>query len=87
MKPKNESSQWKLTNNKLEKTFKLNNFKNVVAFINMITPICERMNHHPDLQVFDYKFIKFQLVTHDLNKVSEKDYELAHQIDEIRRQL
>jgi 4a-hydroxytetrahydrobiopterin dehydratase len=87
MKLKNESTTWKIKENKLEKTFELTNFEHLVAFINLITPICERMNHHPNFNVFDYKHITFQLVTHDLNQVSEKDYTLAHQIDEVRRQL
>ncbi len=78
---------WEITNTKLEKKFELNNFEHVVEFINLITPICKKMNHHPDFKVYNYKHITFQLFTHDLNSVSEKDYELANQIDELRHQL
>ena len=84
MKLKNK--EWVITDSKLEKTFELNNFEHVVKFINQITPTCESMNHHPDFTVFDYKKIKFQLSTHDLNVVGEKDYLLARAIDQIRHQ-
>jgi 4a-hydroxytetrahydrobiopterin dehydratase len=78
---------WKIINSKLEKTFELNNFEQVVKFIQLITPVCEKMNHHPDFKVFDYRFITFQLVTHDSKSVSEKDYELAEKIDDITHQI
>lgn len=78
---------WEIVNTKLEKTFEFNSFEQVVALINLITPICEKMNHHPDFKVFDYKRITFKLVTHDLNAVSEKDYELAKQIDKLRHHI
>lgn len=87
MKLKKETTTWKIKENKLEKTFELTNFEHLVTFINLITPICEQMNHHPDFKVYDYKYITFQLITHDLHKVSEKDYDLAQQIDNIRHQL
>jgi pterin-4a-carbinolamine dehydratase len=59
----------------------LNDFKQIADFIGLITPICDKKAHHPDFQVFDYKFIKFELTTHDKNRVTQKDFDLAEQLD------
>ena len=74
---------WKTSHGKLERTFKFNDFLEVIEFINLITPICENAGHHPDFKVFDYKFIKFELVTHDKNMITDKDYNLAKEIDVV----
>ena len=74
---------WTTYNHKLVKTFEMLNFKQISDFISLITPVCDKSNHHPDFKVFDYKFITFELTTHDENKVTQKDFNLAKQIDEI----
>lgn len=74
---------WDVQNNTLIKTFEFNSFVEVVKFINTFTPVCEDMVHHPDFTVYDYRFIRFSLTTHDSQSLSERDRILAKQLDEL----
>jgi 4a-hydroxytetrahydrobiopterin dehydratase len=74
---------WKNESNVLIKTFEFKNFVEVANFISNFTPICEDIQHHPDFKVFDYRFIKFELTTHDTGTISPKDYALSKKLDKI----
>lgn len=74
---------WEQAENKLEKIFFFNNFREAIQFINQVGEFAEQMNHHPDILLFAYKKVKITLTTHSEGKVTEKDYQLAKQIDSI----
>ena len=77
------SNPWIIENNSLVKVFTFHNFVQAVDFINTLVPLAQNMNHHPDLELFSYKKVKIKLTTHDQNKITEKDKELAKKIDEL----
>lgn len=72
---------WKTENNKLVKEFELENFEDAVSFVNQIMPLAEAADHHPDVLIHSYKKVKVMLFTHSEGKITEKDYNLAQQID------
>ncbi|MFW5774233.1 MAG: 4a-hydroxytetrahydrobiopterin dehydratase [Tangfeifania sp.] len=74
---------WKEENNKLVKEFELSDFKDAVDFVNKIVPHAEAADHHPDILIHSYKKVKVSLTSHDVGKVTEKDYDLAKKIDAI----
>lgn len=75
---------WKNENNKLIREFGFSNFVESVNFINLITPFAENMNHHPDIEIYSYKFVKIKLRTHsEGNIITSKDIKLAMKINEI----
>ena len=58
-----------------------------LSFINKLAPICESMNHHPEIN-WIYNKIELTLSTHDAgDKITELDYQLANKIDEIPKFL
>jgi 4a-hydroxytetrahydrobiopterin dehydratase len=65
------------------KEFEFGNFKEAVKFVDSIVPLAEEANHHPDMFVHSYKKVKVMMYTHDENKITQKDYDLAEKIDEI----
>lgn len=67
----------------LIRTFTFKNFVEAVNFVNQIVPLAEKVNHHPDIEIFAYKNVKVKLTTHEVSDVTEKDRELAKQIDKI----
>jgi 4a-hydroxytetrahydrobiopterin dehydratase len=77
------NNEWTKENNSLVKTFTFKNFVEAVNFVNKIVPIAERLNHHPDVEIFSYKNVKITLITHEENKVTEKDINLSMEIDKI----
>jgi 4a-hydroxytetrahydrobiopterin dehydratase len=75
---------WKEEESFLVKVFEFNNFVEAVDFVNKIVPLAEDMGHHPDLEIFSYKKVRVKLTTHDEgNKITEKDTELAEEIEKI----
>ena len=51
-------------------------------FINRIAAKAQKMNHHPDIDVrFDQ--VTLTLTTHDEGGLTEKDFSLAKQCDEV----
>lgn len=75
--------KWKIENNMLTKVFSFDNFMEAIDFVNKIVPLAEKLNHHPDVEIFSYKKVKIKLTTHDKGEVTEIDHELANQIDRI----
>ncbi len=73
-----------IVNWKLEKIYSFNNFSDAMEFVNKVANISETIWHHPDMNIFDYKFVKIILFTHTENKITQKDEYLASLIDKIK---
>lgn len=76
-------SNWKLENNKLVREITLNNFVEVISLVNKIAELAEEQNHHPDLEIYNYKNLKIKTTTHDTGGLTEKDYKLAELINNV----
>jgi 4a-hydroxytetrahydrobiopterin dehydratase len=74
---------WKTDNNKWVKEFDFKNFVQAVQFVNKIVPLAESANHHPDILIHSYKKVRIELMTHSEGKITQKDYDLANEIDKI----
>jgi len=77
------STSWKTKNNKLTKTFEFKNFKEALNFVNKVAVLAEKSDHHPDILIHNYKFVKITLTTHSENKITPKDHALAKLIDKL----
>ncbi len=75
--------KWTETESKLMKTIKCQDFNHALALLNKIAVLAESMNHHPDLKIYSYRFLSIEIYTHDTNSITQKDYDLSKQIDEI----
>lgn len=75
--------KWVEKNDKLKRKFEFKDFNEALVFINKLAPICESMNHHPEIN-WVYNKIEITLSTHDAgDKITELDYQLAKKIDKI----
>jgi 4a-hydroxytetrahydrobiopterin dehydratase len=74
---------WKHENNALVKEFDFNNFMESMAFVNRIVPVAEEMGHHPDISI-QYSKVTITLTTHDSGGVTQKDFDLAGRIDDLK---
>ncbi len=66
----------------LEKNFKFKNFLESQSFINKVSEISEKENHHPDIS-FGWGYAKIVVTTHAIEGLSENDFILAAKIDQI----
>jgi len=74
---------WKVENNLLTKTFTVRSFVYGAIFISAIAQLAESVNHHPDASLHDYKNVTISLSTHDAAGITEKDFDLALQIEHL----
>ncbi len=72
------TTNWTELDNSLQKTFQFRDFKEALMFVNKVGEIAERLQHHPDICIKDYKNVFISTTTHDNgNKVTSKDHELT----------
>lgn len=73
--------KWEESDGKLVRNVKCQDFKGALEILNTIAVIAERINHHPDMKIFSYKFLSIEVYSHDTNSITAKDYELTEEID------
>ena len=67
---------------KLSKTFLFKNYRQSFGFVSQIVLLAEKKNHHPTITL-EYKSVTIALISHDMNEITERDIDLAKQIDKI----
>jgi 4a-hydroxytetrahydrobiopterin dehydratase len=73
---------WSKRAQTIHRTFKFEEFLNGIDFVNRIAKKAQTMNHHPDIDIrFDQ--VTLTLTTHDEGGITEKDFLLAKQCDEV----
>lgn len=73
---------WQEEDNNLSKEFKFADFKSALDFVNKVGELAEKANHHPDIEL-SWGRVKISLTTHSKNRVTNKDHELAKEIDDV----
>jgi uncharacterized protein (DUF2237 family)/pterin-4a-carbinolamine dehydratase len=73
---------WTELNNKLEKTFKFNNYNEVVIFSNKVMQIAINQDHHPEINVH-YNFVKVRITDFEKGAVSEKCHRFINSVNDI----
>jgi 4a-hydroxytetrahydrobiopterin dehydratase len=70
---------WERDGDAIRRTFKLDDFKGSVDFVNRLTPEAEDMNHHPDLAI-SWNEVTVTITTHSEGGLTANDLELARRI-------
>ncbi len=75
---------WKVVNGKVNKSFEFDDFVQAFGFMTKVAMEAEKMNHHPEW--FNvYNRVRIDLMTHDVNGISNYDIKLAKVIDRIAK--
>jgi len=72
----------KNTNGALKKVFSFKNYRQSFAFVSQVALLAEKYNHHPKI-ILEYNSVEIELISHDKNVVTQRDIDLAEQIDKI----
>lgn len=73
---------WSRKGNALAKTYKLRTFPAAIELVNRVADVAERANHHPDIDI-RYTAVTFTLSTHDAGGITQRDIELAGDIERL----
>ena len=73
---------WKLADGQLHREYKFKDFVAAFAFMTKVAGVAEAIGHHPEW--FNvYNRVDVRLSTHDVDGISENDFELARRMDEL----
>jgi 4a-hydroxytetrahydrobiopterin dehydratase len=71
---------WQVENGELVRTFKFEDFRAALRFVNRVGDLAEEVGHHPDIDI-RYNRVRLGLVTHDAGGLTAKDFDLASKIE------
>ena len=66
----------------IEKKYNFKNYHQTVAFVNAVTWIAHKEDHHPDIK-FGYNQCTITLSTHTIKGISQNDIIMAAKIDKL----
>ncbi len=68
----------------ITKKYVFKDFKEALAFINIIGEIAESEGHHPNIHLTNYNNVEITLSTHAAKGLTNNDFIMAAKIDEHR---
>ena len=77
---------WSYENKELRRKYTFASFLPGIEFVNRIAEAAESAGHHPDITI-NYNVVGISLSTHSEGGVTQKDFDLAGRIDQIRSTL
>ncbi|MFN7181432.1 MAG: 4a-hydroxytetrahydrobiopterin dehydratase [Planctomycetota bacterium] len=79
-----EIRDWEIYRKALQKEFKFPDFKGAFQFLEKVSNLANKANHHPDF-IYSNGKLTIRLITHEVDGITEKDIQLAKEIDNITR--
>jgi 4a-hydroxytetrahydrobiopterin dehydratase len=73
---------WELSGKEIRKTWEMKDFVHAIGFVNSVSLIAERVNHHPDIDI-RWNRVTLTLSTHSAGGLTNKDFDLAVQIEAV----
>ena len=73
---------WTKRGKTISRIFKFADFLHSLDFVNRVAKKAQKLNHHPGIDI-RYDKVTLTLTTHDAGGLTEKDFTLAEQGDEI----
>lgn len=71
------------TDGKLVWNIQLKNQTEVATLVLQIARLADAANHHPDMLLHKWNRLQIELFSHDVNAITDRDYALATQIEEL----
>lgn len=67
----------------IKKTFNTSGYPVTMGLVSAIGSVCQRFNHHPDYILMKYKELEVSFSTHSAGGITEKDIEVAKELEKI----
>lgn len=84
----NELPNWGIDNeNRLISNFEFKDFDSAVDFFNIVAKLANKVNHHPDLMLYQYNNLLVLLYTHDVDGITYKDFAFAARVEKLIESL
>jgi 4a-hydroxytetrahydrobiopterin dehydratase len=77
-----ELPNWYLEKGWIRRKVRTGGWKATLMVANTVAHLAEKAWHHPDMSL-SYAFVIVKLTTHSAKGITEKDFRLAHKIEEV----
>ena len=74
--------EWKLASDRISRSFRFGSFVEAFGWMSSVALVAEKLNHHPEWRNV-YSKVEVDLSTHDVGGLSERDFELAAEMDRL----
>jgi 4a-hydroxytetrahydrobiopterin dehydratase len=75
---------WRLEGEKIKKEYEFSSFPDAMKFVNKVADLAEQADHHPDILI-NYRRVELTLSTHDEGGITQKDFDLAKQVESVSK--
>jgi 4a-hydroxytetrahydrobiopterin dehydratase len=73
---------WDRHGDMLVRTWQFPSFRRAMEFVNQVAAVLDKSDHHPDL-IVQYRTVRIEMSTHDVGGLTERDFALIAEINEI----
>ena len=77
---------WQSADNEIKKQYAFQAFMDGIRFVDRVAHLAEMADHHPDILI-NYKKVTMMLSTHSEGGITQKDFELAKEIEKAATRL
>ena len=71
---------WEYTDGHIRKQFVFRTFLRAISFVNTVAYLAEAAKHHPNVTI-NYNKVTLSLITHSERGLTQRDFDLAGQIE------
>lgn len=75
---------WKKEGKEIKREIVAADFASAIGFVNSVAIVSEKMDHHPNIEVYGWNKVRISISTHDAGGLTEFDFKLAQKIDSIK---
>jgi 4a-hydroxytetrahydrobiopterin dehydratase len=73
---------WDRHGDMLVRSWQFPSFRRAMEFVNQVAILLEKSSHHPDL-IVQFRTVRIEMSTHDVGGLTERDFALIAEINEI----
>jgi 4a-hydroxytetrahydrobiopterin dehydratase len=73
---------WERHGDMLVRAWQFPSFRRAMEFVNQVAGLIEKSDHHPDL-IVTYRTVRIETSTHDVGGLTERDFSLIAEINEL----
>ena len=77
-----KAKEWERHGDMLVRSWQFPSFRRAIEFVNQVAAVSEKSDHHPDL-IVSYRNVRIELSTHDAGGLTDRDFALVAQINEL----
>lgn len=76
------AKSWERHGDMLVRTWQFPSFRRAIEFVNVVAALVEKTDHHPEI-IVNYRTVRIEMSTHDVGGLTERDFTLIAEINEI----